>query len=454
MAFTLDDLPDRLRRAAPQGARDVPRRARDAGGHRRAPRGAGARPRWRAARVERPGPLRRPLPHRAAPDLDRSLALAPPAPPGRGGARRRGARARRAGARTPRRSSGRCGSWRRSPADEAVKQRAKIVEVVECRHLLGMTVPEVAEVVGRVAVQREGVARLLPVLGPRPDRAGAGRHRGRDRAARRGRLAPPRARGSPGSPAASASTQERPADVAGRDGAERGGACSPTCASSTRGWSAARRGRGGQAVTMGVDEIWLEVVSLRGEARERRLGELCAGRRRARRPRPGAPPVRRGVARGAAGAALPARPVRAAGADLERRARRRLPRDARGHRRAGGAQGAAAAARDRRAGGGGPARGQLGAADPERARGRRPRRGPDPRRPRPSSRWRSARIPIRRTPAPSGWGRRCATRRSGRGARGCPCWRRRGWWRPRAAGRRRRTGPGSSTATSSRRTSW
>src|SRR5512133_60831 len=32
--------------------------------------------------------------------------------------------------------------------DEAVKQRAKIVEVVECRHLLGMTVPEVAEVVG------------------------------------------------------------------------------------------------------------------------------------------------------------------------------------------------------------------------------------------------------------------------------------------------------------------
>jgi DNA-directed RNA polymerase specialized sigma24 family protein len=32
--------------------------------------------------------------------------------------------------------------------DEAVKQRAKIVEVVECRHLLGMTVAEVAEVVG------------------------------------------------------------------------------------------------------------------------------------------------------------------------------------------------------------------------------------------------------------------------------------------------------------------
>jgi hypothetical protein len=32
--------------------------------------------------------------------------------------------------------------------DEAVKQRAKIVEAVECRHLLGMTVPEVAEVVG------------------------------------------------------------------------------------------------------------------------------------------------------------------------------------------------------------------------------------------------------------------------------------------------------------------
>lgn len=32
--------------------------------------------------------------------------------------------------------------------DEAVKQRAKIVEVVECRHLLGMTIPEVAEVVG------------------------------------------------------------------------------------------------------------------------------------------------------------------------------------------------------------------------------------------------------------------------------------------------------------------
>lgn len=31
--------------------------------------------------------------------------------------------------------------------DEAVKQRAKIVEVVECRHLLGMTIPEVAEVV-------------------------------------------------------------------------------------------------------------------------------------------------------------------------------------------------------------------------------------------------------------------------------------------------------------------
>lgn len=35
--------------------------------------------------------------------------------------------------------------------DEAVKQRAKIVEVVECRHLLGMTVPEVAEVVGASA---------------------------------------------------------------------------------------------------------------------------------------------------------------------------------------------------------------------------------------------------------------------------------------------------------------
>lgn len=33
-------------------------------------------------------------------------------------------------------------------ADEAVKQRARIVEVVECRYLLGMTVPEVAEVVG------------------------------------------------------------------------------------------------------------------------------------------------------------------------------------------------------------------------------------------------------------------------------------------------------------------
>lgn len=32
--------------------------------------------------------------------------------------------------------------------DEAVKQRAKIVEAVECRHLLGMTVPEVAEVLG------------------------------------------------------------------------------------------------------------------------------------------------------------------------------------------------------------------------------------------------------------------------------------------------------------------
>ena len=33
-------------------------------------------------------------------------------------------------------------------ADEAVKQRAKIAEVVECRHLLGMTVPETAEVAG------------------------------------------------------------------------------------------------------------------------------------------------------------------------------------------------------------------------------------------------------------------------------------------------------------------
>lgn len=33
-------------------------------------------------------------------------------------------------------------------ADESVKQRARIVEVVECRHLLGMTVSEVAEVVG------------------------------------------------------------------------------------------------------------------------------------------------------------------------------------------------------------------------------------------------------------------------------------------------------------------
>jgi hypothetical protein len=32
--------------------------------------------------------------------------------------------------------------------DESVKQRARIVEVVECRHLLGMTIPEVAEVVG------------------------------------------------------------------------------------------------------------------------------------------------------------------------------------------------------------------------------------------------------------------------------------------------------------------
>jgi len=32
--------------------------------------------------------------------------------------------------------------------DETVKQRAKIVEAVECRHLLGMTVPEVAEMVG------------------------------------------------------------------------------------------------------------------------------------------------------------------------------------------------------------------------------------------------------------------------------------------------------------------
>jgi DNA-directed RNA polymerase specialized sigma24 family protein len=32
--------------------------------------------------------------------------------------------------------------------DEAVKQRAKIVEAVECRYLLGMTVAEVAEVVG------------------------------------------------------------------------------------------------------------------------------------------------------------------------------------------------------------------------------------------------------------------------------------------------------------------
>jgi DNA-directed RNA polymerase specialized sigma24 family protein len=32
--------------------------------------------------------------------------------------------------------------------DEAVKQRAKIVEAVECRHLLGMTVAEVAEVIG------------------------------------------------------------------------------------------------------------------------------------------------------------------------------------------------------------------------------------------------------------------------------------------------------------------
>src|SRR5512145_3231074 len=32
--------------------------------------------------------------------------------------------------------------------DESVKQRAKIVEVVQCRHLLGMTIPEVAEVVG------------------------------------------------------------------------------------------------------------------------------------------------------------------------------------------------------------------------------------------------------------------------------------------------------------------
>jgi DNA-directed RNA polymerase specialized sigma24 family protein len=33
-------------------------------------------------------------------------------------------------------------------ADEGVRQREKIVEAVECRHLLGMTVPEVAEVVG------------------------------------------------------------------------------------------------------------------------------------------------------------------------------------------------------------------------------------------------------------------------------------------------------------------
>jgi DNA-directed RNA polymerase specialized sigma24 family protein len=36
-------------------------------------------------------------------------------------------------------------------ADAQVKQRAKIVEAVECRHLLGMTVPEVAEVVGASA---------------------------------------------------------------------------------------------------------------------------------------------------------------------------------------------------------------------------------------------------------------------------------------------------------------
>jgi DNA-directed RNA polymerase specialized sigma24 family protein len=33
-------------------------------------------------------------------------------------------------------------------ADESVKARAKIVEAVECRYLLGMTVPEVAEQVG------------------------------------------------------------------------------------------------------------------------------------------------------------------------------------------------------------------------------------------------------------------------------------------------------------------
>ncbi len=33
-------------------------------------------------------------------------------------------------------------------ADEEVKQRAKIVEVAECRHLLGMTVAETAEVAG------------------------------------------------------------------------------------------------------------------------------------------------------------------------------------------------------------------------------------------------------------------------------------------------------------------
>ena len=160
-------------------------------------------------------------------------------------------------------------------ADEAVKQRARIVEVVECRYLLGMTVPEVAEVVGGLAVDGQGVARLLPLLGPRQDRAGADRHRRRGAAAGAGRVAPRRGADCRGR----APRLSRPGAASGRrrgDRQERGRR-SRGPALLLRVDGAGRRATRRAAVTMGIDEIWLEVTPLRGAARERKLEELCAG---------------------------------------------------------------------------------------------------------------------------------------------------------------------------------